>query len=70
MSQVLTTSLQSWGIYAPQEVPLGDKGECPLFVAKELFPGSGEPVWFRLGRLRDDVKGTPRQARDLLSAGL
>jgi hypothetical protein len=42
------------------------KGRLPLFVAKELFPGSGEPVWFRFGRLRVDYAlgrdGTGRKA--------
>jgi hypothetical protein len=64
MSKLLTTSVQSWGIYAPKEVPLRDKGarslvpmrgiykgRLPLFVAKELFAGRGEP-WFRRGRLK------------------
>ena len=44
----------TWGIYAPKEVPLGDKGRLPLFVAKELFPGRGGIVRFRLSRVRED----------------
>jgi hypothetical protein len=55
-----------WGIYAPQEVPLGGKGACllvptrgickgrlPLFVRKLNFTGCGGLVWFRRGRFEN-----------------